>query len=125
MRLGELIDRLAEAPRQNAPVRLKRIHEDGHETYSNPGCLDSWRGAYENTTLDAHGGQEVVGAYVEYLRARVGQTMIGYKGGEYVIDEQKPVFADTYGNSDGWMVVAVEATPEAAYIIAVKGALYW
>lgn len=125
MYLGELIDRLEAAPRQNALVRMKRILPDGTESYGDVGCIISWRGAYENTTLDGHPGAYSVRELVEYLKHQVGQEMTGYKGGDYTISDTKPVFADRYGECDGWMVVAVEVQATMVCIVAAKGALYW
>lgn len=125
MYLGELIERLEAAPRQNALVRMKRVQPDGVESYGPVGCLTSWRGAYENTTLDGDPGDYSVRDLVAYLKSRVGQTMQGYKGGDYTISDLKPVFADRYGEADGWMVVAVEVQATMVCIVAAKGALYW
>jgi len=125
MYLGRLIELLDAAPRQNAIVRMKRIHDNGVESYGDVGCLISWRGAYEDTTFDGHPGSYSVRELSAYLKSRVGETMQGYKGGDFVISEQKPVFADGYGECDGWMVVAVEVQTTMVAIVAAKGALYW
>lgn len=65
-----------------------------------PTRLCSWRGVYAELTLDSDGQAPpiTVKKLLKDARAAVGKTFYGYKGGEYLMHEHTPVWADEYGD---------------------------
>lgn len=110
MRLGDLIATLEALP-QDAPVRFP----DGQV----PNGLCSWRGVYAELTIDRApaGETETIGEMLADARDAVGKTFQGYKGGDFLMDETTPVWADGWGDcnhiapagfaiNDGLVVIA-------------------
>lgn len=97
MRLGELIDTLATLP---ADAEVKFDHG------KIPDRLCSWRGVYAELTLDSDtDGKTTVSALLRDALQAVGKTFTGYKGGDYVMSRDTPVWADEYGDYEGRMLL--------------------
>lgn len=88
MKLGELTQILHDHD-WTAEVR----YDNG--TY--PQAFDSWRGRYEQLTLIPGDEPQTVGHLLELATAANGATFTGYKGGDFVMNENTPVWADPYG----------------------------
>lgn len=89
MRLGELIDTLEKLPSE-AEVRF--------DTGDSPKRFDSWRGVYAQLTLIRNGSKrKTVGQLLAEARAADGGVFKGYKGGDFTMDRDTPVWADDYG----------------------------
>lgn len=88
MNLGNLITTLEGIE----PGRTVRF-QDG--TY--PSELRSWRGDYGELSIDRGTEPTTVAALMGKARAAIGQTFEGYKGGQYVMSEHSPVWADPWG----------------------------
>lgn len=85
MTLGEIIKELSKArPDQNVYYDFADMAPKLK--------LDSYRGDYSETYLGYQEETMTVGELLTYLKSMVGETMIGYKGGEYTIREDKDVF---------------------------------
>lgn len=93
MTLGELIDAL-EKCRPNAEISLKPFS-------LTPTGIESWRGRYDELALTYrtvdHGERTTVAELLPLLRKMVGSVETGYKGGEYRMDRDTPVWVDNYG----------------------------
>ncbi|AZA49761.1 hypothetical protein EG346_16940 [Chryseobacterium carnipullorum] len=94
-----------------------------------PTTLDSWRGAYEELAL----GYELSGydnnskhfsdckadKFLEQLKSAIGKEYTGWKGGEFIMNEDTPVWVSNSGNSDdtgiigilddGWRIIVLTA----------------
>jgi hypothetical protein len=103
MRLGDLIQTLSELPAAASIVR-----EDG----THPGPLTSWRGRYNELTLPPGDEPCTVGDVLADARAAIGKTFVGYKGGDYVMGGDTPVWADDYGDCNYDVIKSVTVTPE-------------
>ena len=60
----------------------------------------SWRGVYAELAFEPKAGA-TAGDVLKEARAAVGSTFEGYKGGEYVMDEDTLCHVDAYGDSGG------------------------
>lgn len=90
MKLGDLIESLS-AMNADDPVEFA----DG----TVPWRLCSWRGIYGELTIDSRpGGYTTVGELLAEAREAVGKTFTGYKGGEYTMSLETPVWADQWGD---------------------------
>src|SRR5687767_2435193 len=108
MRLGELIDVL-EKHRSNQTVRFS----DG--TY--PRAFNSWRGVYKWLTLEPGTQHIAVSELLAQAKEADGGTFYGYKGGEYVMDRESPVWADNYGECSHYAIVASYVNEEDELIL--------
>jgi hypothetical protein len=79
--------------------------------YLTPTTLDSWRGVYAELALgfQIEGSGPTVKELLEELKSAIGKTFVGYKGGDYVMGRQTPVWVANYGNAGSTAIVAVEA----------------
>ena len=78
--------------------------------YYFPKSIDSWRGSYDELALDIHsgGGNELTALqFIDILKEAIDNTYTGYKGGEFTMSEETPVWVANYGNSGNTAVVDV------------------
>lgn len=87
--LGGLIKALRNAP-EDMPVRF----DDGR----NPGCLDSYRGYYVDLALSQDESPITCGELSAIADDAVGGIFQGYKGGDFTMDEDTPLWAAEYGD---------------------------
>lgn len=106
LNLGELIDVLAARPKDQT------VRFDIGSLY--PTRLMSYRGYYEQLALgymdrDDKGskGFPNVDAVLAELRSAIGATFTGYKGGEYVMRSETPLWVANYGNTSETIIVGV------------------
>jgi len=95
--LGELILKLEDKPDKKLPVIF-----DGRKYY--PTGIDSWRGSYcelaiSYSTTSAH---MTVKGFLNLLRNTIGRTLVGYKGGNFLMGKTTPVWVANYGESWGF-----------------------
>ena len=69
------------------------VFDDG----DNVGPLISWRGVYAQLTPPNAREPWTVQDLLKDARGAIGSVYTGYKGGDYVMDESTPVWADDYG----------------------------
>lgn len=88
--LGELIDKL-----KRMDLTLPVYFDNGQH----PTDIDSWRGIYSELALSHEVGGEPLtgGALLEILEGAIDKTFTGYKGGDYVMTADTPVWVDNYG----------------------------
>lgn len=101
MTLGELIVRLEAQPEDN------EVEFDFG--YLAPDGLHSWRGDYADLAIGYEyqpSGPKVAELLAD-LRAAVGKTFTGYKGGEFTMREDTPVHIDNYGDTSHTNLVGV------------------
>lgn len=73
-----------------------------------PSGVDSYRGYYEQLAIEVSvSGSMTVGTLVELLTSRIGTTMTGYKGGQYPISNDTPVWISNYGECSHSRVTGV------------------
>lgn len=115
MTLAELIEALER-------VRVRRVGEDGEPNNQivqfdfgglAPKGLHSYRGFYEDlaigfTTEQAQG--PTLDAFVAELRAAIGSTITGYKGGSYIVRPGTSVWVAQRGDTSGTFIKGIDTT---------------
>ena len=108
MTLGEMILRLESLP-QDAVVKadLNAI---------SIGSVNSYRGYYCDLALVPSGIESTVGQVADMLRAAIGATFEGYKGGDFVMTKATPLWLSGYGSASGDRVMAINLVDGFAVI---------
>ena len=103
--LGELILKLEAMP-STGGVRFDFLNA-GRECA--PTRLMSWRGVYAELALgfDSMTEAPTVFDLIAKMQAAVGKKFEGYKGGEFRMGRQTPVWVSNYGESDDRYIVDV------------------
>ncbi len=73
-----------------------------------PGRFHSYRGYYEMIAIDYSNEDMPVSEFLEKIQDAIGETFEGYKGGNFKMNRQTPVWASEYGASSGIGVIGVE-----------------
>jgi hypothetical protein len=94
--LGEIVLMLDAIDGKNARVCL--LIDD---TIKTPVNLDSWRGSYNELAIDYDDSVKGMSfkKFHKMMNDAIGETFTGYKGGEYTMNRQTPVWAAHYGES--------------------------
>ncbi len=74
------------------------------------GKVDSYRGYYSDLAIEFSNGSDsdcTVGELAKVLDNAIGETYEGYKGGEYIMNEDTKVWVSNYGESSGTAIVGV------------------
>ena len=95
--LSELIMKLEAVEYKGVPV----VFDDGVWW---PVDLDSWRGSYRELALSYANDEDKwsVACVLSILKAAVGETFEGYKGGDFLMGKNTPIWVADYGNSQGF-----------------------
>jgi hypothetical protein len=100
MTLGELIARLEAC----APSKVVRFPFCS----VSPADVGSYRGYYDQLAVEwTDESVMTVADFLTLLRNAVGATFEGYKGGEYRMTRDTPVWVANYGRSDGTGITGV------------------
>jgi hypothetical protein len=105
MTLGKLIDCLEAMPSTETVPNICKPH--------------SYRGYYSDLAFEQKDGLRPAGELLDECRAAMGEVFIGYKGGEFVMGRNTPLWISTYGNSSGLRLMdlspdGIRAEPEEA-----------
>lgn len=74
-----------------------------------PTNLQSYRGYYEQLAVGfSHEEGNTVRKFLDECRAAVGKVFTGYKGGDYVMRENTPIWVSNYSETSNTVVVGVE-----------------
>jgi len=97
MTLGQLVDVLE----QQDPAALVRYAGAGLEGQA-PSEIASWRGSYADLALDHEPDTEITcRALLGVLQRAVGREFTGYKGGDFTMSRETPVWVDNWGEYSG------------------------
>ena len=100
LRLGDLIDALEGV----APDTLVQFDFGGFE----PTGVASYRGYYSDLAIGFAEDGLKAGELLKILKEAEGAVFTGYKGGDFRMDRQTPMWVDNWGKYNGVAVVAVE-----------------
>ncbi len=104
--LGELIAALESAD-ENDLVRI--VSSDGKdEGDRHPLEPMSYRGYYSDLAFDETTTAQTVGVVLKAAREVLDKELMGYKGGDYLMDAKTPVWISEYGNCSQEAVIAAE-----------------
>jgi len=116
LEVGELIDDLLEViPQGDMMKYLNEVVKYDFNPKAGRLELDSWRGVYSELTLDYDiGGKDVtLGELLKDLETSIkGKVFRGYKGGNYRMNIDTPVWADPSGVYNQRMIIGVEDTED-------------
>ena len=87
--LGDAIDKLTVLDDPFMPI----VFDNG----SAPGEVDSYRGYYSDLAFEPTDKDRTVADVLADLKAAKGATFNGYKGGDFVMGENTPLWAAPYG----------------------------
>jgi hypothetical protein len=109
--LGDLIKSLEEASDLNREVK----YADG----KSPHDAHSYRGYYSDLAFDD--GPQSIKAHelLKAARGWIGKTFEGYKGGDYVMDADTPLWRAEYGDC-GDAIVAIQELPDYILLVTKK-----
>nr|USU32854.1 hypothetical protein NG677_03920 [Methylobacterium sp. OTU13CASTA1] len=111
MTLGKLIAALEAAP-QDAVVRL--------DSGGFPADPHSYRGYYEDLSFKpAEGESPTVAAFLTTCRGVHGQTLTGYKGGDFLMGDDAVLWVAGYGQSSGLAMTGASVN-DGVFTIATK-----
>lgn len=96
--LGSLIANLGASP-EDKPVFL-----DSGGSVNRP---HSYRGYYSDLALRPTEDAVTAGALLAECQAVLGTTLEGYKGGDFLMDEETPLWVSNYGTSSGLALTGV------------------
>lgn len=87
-----------------------------------PISINSWRGSYNELALgfeNIHTNEKPMKltAFNNMMNEAIGKTFYGYKGGEFTMFEETPVWVDNYGKCGNRAVIDVVDTGERVLII--------
>lgn len=73
-----------------------------------PGDEDSYRGYYSDLAFDASGQDVTVESLKERCEKALGETYTGYKGGDFIMATDTPVWCATYGCCGNAVMEAIQ-----------------
>ena len=108
--LGEIIEKC-----EAIAAKGYKTHDGGEPSvcfdfeYFKPSHLDSWRGSYDELALCFvdRGDQVPLSGFIHMLKDANGKVFTGYKGGDYTMSTQTPVWVANYGNAGNTAIVGV------------------
>ena len=110
--LGELILKIEPMLQNQDSIKEKYEHEARvvyDFEYLFPLSIDSWRGIYRELALDynVEGTPMAVSEFFKMLKGTIGTTFEGYKGGDFLMTKQTPIWVANYGNYGNTAVIDV------------------
>lgn len=123
--LGELIERIEKAGTTNEKGEPKTVYFDFGSAV--PTIMQSWRGSYYELALgytltgyDAphdHFKQRLATELLQELKETIGKEFTGWKGGEFTMSKDTPIWVNNPGNSGNTAIVAVKDGGYCLYLI--------
>lgn len=111
--LGEMILKLepiVEKQKDRKPDEEAHVRYDFEYLY--PTKIDSWRGVYAELALNFEDSRSsrselTVTEFLQLLKDAIGKTFTGYKGGDFTMSRQTPVWVANYGNAGSTAVIDI------------------
>lgn len=64
-----------------------------------PGSAYSYRGYYSDLSIEPSHEKKIIKDFFDTLKESVGKTFIGYKGGEFIMKDDTPLWTAEYGTT--------------------------
>jgi hypothetical protein len=117
--VGELILKL-EMVKKNEKGEDKQVRFD----FANlrPTGLNSYRGTYREIAFgfDEETNIPTVSEVITWLKEAIGKTYTGYKGGNFVMGKNTPVWVANYGNSNSDGISGIKEDDWTIYLLTEK-----
>lgn len=102
------LGRMIEAMKQANPDAVVSLDFGGH-----PGGPISYRGYYADLAFEPSNEPITARAFLKVCQESLGKTFEGYKGGDFLMGEDAPLWSASYGtSSDGRAIVDVVQQPD-------------
>jgi len=95
MTLGEIVITLKQIDAEK-PIRF--------QNGSYPGEYHSYRGYYEFISIATQAEKVTVGEFLSATQSAIGETYVGWKGGNFTMTKNTPVWISRIGRASGWYV---------------------
>ncbi len=114
MTLGKLIGRLKQMP-QDRPIVFD------FDLSMSPLSLMSYRGYYCDLSVDRSepGSVVTVESFLEICKDAMGRVFTGYKGGEFLMGENTPIWISEYGLNETLGFESIDFD-EDSYLVVIK-----
>jgi hypothetical protein len=106
--LGELIEKI------ESIVKYQKDREEEADVvydfeYLFPTSIDSWRGSYDELALDwsSDGDRMKVSSFLKMIKECIGKTFVGWKGGDFIMDKDTPIWIANSGNAGSTALIDV------------------
>ena len=114
--VGELIKQLENTELMYDENEYKSVYFDFGSAI--PTNIDSWRGSYDELALgyeltgydskeNAHFSDCKADKLLEELKSAIGKTYTGWKGGDFIMSENTPIWVANSGNSGNTGIIGV------------------
>lgn len=105
--LGQLIEKIESITNNDCDGDEPYVVYDFE--YLFPSSINSWRGSYSELALnfESGGSPMSISSFLSMLKETVGKTFEGYKGGDFLMGKETPIWVANYGNSGNTGVVDV------------------
>ena len=118
--LGHLADALSSYP-SDAIVRWDRERKHYYGRVGKyPGYFHSWRGDYSDLTLDRGMEPPTVAQLLTRAQAAIGATFQGWKGCDFRMDRETPVWAENDGDCQEIALVGVRRGRSGEVVLVTK-----
>ena len=88
----------------------------GDAPEQHPGDGASYRGYYSDLSFEPTGAPVTVEAFLAECRSCLGQTFTGYKGGDFRMDDDTPLWIAEYGSAPGRAIMGVRVAGDNAVL---------
>lgn len=106
--LGGLIEAL-----EAAPARAVVTFSDGRH----PREMDSYRGYYSDLAISCGSEPMTARGLLSIARAALNAEFTGYKGGEFMMKEETPLWRSEYGHNSGEAIIGADVRQGSVVLI--------
>ena len=97
---------------EKIPAGKPVFYDDG----KSPNKAMSYRGYYHDLAMNDADGAVTAGDLLKELKGALWSEMTGYKGGEYTMGENTPIWRSEYGDASGVAWIGITETPSCVLI---------
>lgn len=102
------------------------VIEMNNKIFTSDFNADSWRGSYNLPAIEYYSGKSgcSVDSAIENLQKIDGMEVEGYKGGDYVLSKEDPLFIANYGDSNNCTAIVDIIESDEFIICLTKQDMY-
>lgn len=110
--LGDLVEFL-ESSNPDWEFKLTMHEKDAHLV-----APHSYRGYYSDLAFEFESGASTVGETLALVKPCLDQVFAGYKGGDYTMDADTPLWLASYGSAGGLAIISLDVKPGSVTLVA-------